>query len=101
MVSGQTVSAKESAQFVSDLTKRLVQNVETVVIGKRPIIISALVSLFCEGHVLLEDVPGVAKTVLAKSIAKSIGCSFQRVQCTPDLLPSDVTWHLHLQSEMQ
>jgi len=91
MLSEQAVSPKESAQFVSSLTKRLVQNVETVIIGKRPIIASALVTLFCEGHVLLEDVPGVAKTVLAKSVAKSIGCSFQRIQCTPDLLPSDIS----------
>ncbi|MHB9131843.1 MAG: AAA family ATPase [Armatimonadota bacterium] len=85
------MSPKESAQFVNDLARRLLQQVETVVVGKRPVIINALVALLCEGHVLLEDVPGVAKTVLAKSIAKAVGCHFQRVQCTPDLLPSDVT----------
>jgi MoxR-like ATPase len=84
-------SPKEAAQFVQDLCRRLIANIETVVIGKRPVVTSALVCLLCEGHVLLEDVPGVAKTVLAKSIAKSVGCHFQRVQCTPDLLPSDVT----------
>ncbi|HEX2949060.1 MAG TPA: MoxR family ATPase [Armatimonadota bacterium] len=86
-----TLSAKESALYINELTKRLLQNIETVVIGKRQVITSALITLLSEGHVLLEDVPGVAKTVLAKSIAKSIGCNFQRVQCTPDLLPSDVT----------
>ena len=91
MSTEQAVPAKEATQFVNDLAKRLTQNVELVVIGKRRVITSALIALFSEGHVLLEDVPGVAKTVLAKSIAKSIGCSFQRVQCTPDLLPSDVT----------
>lgn len=87
----QALSPKECAQFVNGLAKRLLQNVETVVVGKRQVITNVLVALLCEGHVLLEDVPGVAKTVLAKSIAKSIGCSFQRVQCTPDLLPSDIT----------
>jgi len=82
---------KEAAEFVQTLCNRLVQNIEKVVIGKRPVVMSALTALFAEGHVLLEDVPGVAKTVLAKSIARSVGCAFQRVQCTPDLLPSDIT----------
>ncbi len=87
----QESSVKEAAQYVANLSKRIVQNVETVLIGKRQVIVNVLVSLLCEGHVLIEDVPGVAKTVLAKSLAKSIGCAFQRVQCTPDLLPSDIT----------
>ena len=51
----------------------------------------SLVSWFCEGHILLEDVPGVAKTMLARALARSVGCSFKRMQCTPDLLPTDVT----------
>jgi MoxR-like ATPase len=60
-------------------------------VGKRRQIVLALVSWFCEGHVLLEDVPGVAKTMLARALAKSVGCRFKRIQCTPDLLPTDVT----------
>ena len=66
-------------------------NVERVVVGKRHEVLLVLVALLCRGHVLIEDVPGVGKTVLAKSIARSIGCSFKRIQFTPDLLPSDVT----------
>jgi len=73
-------------------TLRLIfDNVARVLIGKRAEIELALVALASEGHVLLEDVPGVGKTMLAKSLAKSIGCSFRRIQFTPDLLPSDVT----------
>jgi MoxR-like ATPase len=71
--------------------KRIIANVERVVVGKRRQIVLSLVSWFCEGHILLEDVPGVAKTVLARALAASVGCRFKRVQCTPDLLPSDVT----------
>ncbi len=69
----------------------IADNVEKVVIGKRPTIVLAMASLLCEGHLLLEDVPGVAKTMLARAIAKSIGATFSRIQCTPDLLPTDVT----------
>ena len=87
----QETATKDAAQFVAGLAKRLIQNIETVVVGKRQVIVNVLVSLLCEGHVLIEDVPGVAKTVLAKSLAKSMGCTFHRVQCTPDLLPSDIT----------
>jgi MoxR-like ATPase len=71
--------------------KRIIANVEKVVVGKRRQIVLSLVSWFCEGHILLEDVPGVAKTVLARALAASVGCRFKRVQCTPDLLPTDVT----------
>lgn len=71
--------------------KRITANVEKAIVGKRRQVILSLVSWFCEGHVLLEDVPGVAKTVLARALAASVGCRFSRVQCTPDLLPSDVT----------
>jgi MoxR-like ATPase len=66
-------------------------NVERVVVGKRREVHLVLVALLCRGHVLIEDVPGVGKTVLAKAIARSIGCTFKRIQFTPDLLPSDVT----------
>ncbi len=71
--------------------KKIIANVENVIVGKRRQIILSLVSWFCEGHILLEDVPGVAKTMLARALAKSVGCSFKRIQCTPDLLPTDVT----------
>ena len=66
-------------------------NVERVIVGKRQEVEFALIALVCQGHLLIEDVPGVGKTVLAKSLARSIGCSFKRIQFTPDLLPSDVT----------
>src|SRR5438270_2718154 len=66
-------------------------NVEQVIVGKRAEVELALIALLCQGHLLIEDVPGVGKTVLAKSLARSIGCSFKRIQFTPDLLPSDVT----------
>ena len=70
---------------------RLISNLEKVIVGKRPAIETIVVGLLCQGHVLIEDVPGVGKTVLARSLAKSLGCSFNRLQFTPDMLPSDVT----------
>ncbi len=73
------------------LAERIVRNVEKVIVGKRQEVQLVLVALLCKGHVLVEDVPGVGKTMLAKAIARSIGCSFKRIQFTPDLLPSDVT----------
>lgn len=76
---------------VMGTAKRIIANAEKVMVGKRRQIILSLVSWFCEGHILLEDVPGVAKTVLARTLAASVGCTFKRVQCTPDLLPTDVT----------
>lgn len=76
---------------VTSTAKRIIANVEKVVIGKRQEIVVALVAYLCEGHILVEDVPGVAKTMLARALAASIGCSFKRVQCTPDLLPNDIT----------
>ncbi len=69
----------------------VIQNVERVIVGKREAIELALVALLCEGHILIEDVPGVGKTMLARALAISLGCSFKRLQCTPDLLPNDVT----------
>jgi MoxR-like ATPase len=76
---------------VPTVAKRIIANVERVIVGKRRQIILSLVSWFCEGHILLEDVPGVAKTMLARALAASVGGSFKRIQCTPDLLPTDVT----------
>ena len=69
----------------------LIENVEHVIVGKRQAIEYVMVALLCEGHVLLEDVPGSGKTMLARSIAASLGISFKRIQCTPDLLPNDIT----------
>ena len=76
---------------VQAVAEKVINNVETVIIGKPESIRLAFLTLLCQGHLLIEDVPGVGKTMLAKSIAKSIGCTFRRIQFTPDLLPSDVT----------
>jgi len=76
---------------VSVTSKKIVANIEKVIIGKRQEIILALVAYFSEGHILIEDVPGVAKTMLARALASSVGATFKRVQCTPDLLPTDIT----------
>lgn len=76
---------------VASTTKKILANVEKVILGKRQQVVFALVAWLSEGHVLMEDVPGVAKTMLARALAKSVGCKLKRIQCTPDLLPSDVT----------
>src|SRR5512144_2891850 len=76
---------------LSDFSERLIRNVETVIVGKREQIELLLVALLCQGHVLIEDVPGTGKTMLARAAATSLGLDFKRVQCTPDLLPNDVT----------
>jgi len=75
----------------AEIAGGIINNVETVVIGKRNVVTLVLATLLAEGHALIEDVPGVAKTMLARALAKSIGCEFTRIQCTPDLLPTDVT----------
>ena len=76
---------------IQSFAQTLIDNVEKVIIGKRPILELLVVSLLCEGHTLLEDVPGVGKTMLARALAVSLGIQFKRLQCTPDLLPNDVT----------
>ncbi len=76
---------------VATAARRLCDNVERVLVGKRVAIELAVVALLCEGHVLIEDVPGTGKTTLARALAQSLGGTFRRLQCTPDLLPSDVT----------
>jgi MoxR-like ATPase len=76
---------------IADLASTVVENVERVIVGKRAVVELSVVALLCEGHILLEDVPGVGKTMLARSLAISIGGTFRRIQFTPDLLPNDVT----------
>ncbi len=77
--------------MIHDSARRLRENIQKVIVGKDEIINLTLVSVLCEGHVLLEDVPGIGKTTLARGLAASLGCTFRRIQFTPDLLPSDVT----------
>jgi len=81
----------QSVQDLASAVQRVVGNVERVIVGKAEPVAFSLIAVICHGHVLIEDVPGVGKTVLTKAIARSIGCSFKRIQFTPDLLPSDVT----------
>jgi len=81
----------EGVGQIKDAAERLLQNVNQVIVGKAEPIQLVFIALLCEGHALIEDVPGVGKTLLAKAMAKSAGCRFKRIQCTPDLLPSDVT----------
>jgi len=76
---------------IDTFAKAVIDNVEHVIIGKREVVRLTLVGLLAQGHLLIEDVPGVGKTMLARAISKSIGCSFRRIQFTPDMLPSDVT----------
>lgn len=81
--------AEES--IVRSAALSLIENIEKVIVGKTQEITLTLTAYFADGHVLLEDVPGVAKTMLARALAQSVGCTFKRVQCTPDLLPNDIT----------
>jgi len=76
---------------IRQFAQTVVDNVEKVIVGKREAIDLLMVALLCEGHVLIEDVPGVGKTMLARALATSLGLSFKRLQCTPDLLPNDIT----------
>jgi MoxR-like ATPase len=76
---------------IKEVAEKLLENVEKVIVGKTEPIRMTIIGLLCQGHILIEDVPGTGKTMLAKSLARSIGCSFNRIQFTPDMLPSDVT----------
>jgi len=76
---------------IQSFTEKIINNIEKVIVGKRQPVQLAVISLLCQGHLLIEDVPGVGKTILARSLAKSLGCLFSRIQFTPDMLPSDVT----------
>ena len=85
------MSSPLTIQDIQAAGERIRENVERVIVGKGDIIDLALVALVCEGHILFEDVPGIGKTTLAKALARSLDCTFRRIQFTPDLLPSDVT----------
>jgi MoxR-like ATPase len=76
---------------IQAFAERVIENIERVIVGKRDAVELAVIGLLCQGHLLIEDVPGVGKTMLARSLARSLGCSFSRIQFTPDMLPSDVT----------
>ncbi len=83
--------SQDNVLRIKSIADRLHDNVERVIVGKSETVSLALVAILCEGHILLEDVPGTGKTMLAKTLSRSIGCSFKRIQFTPDLMPSDVT----------
>ena len=78
-------------QDVQSIGQRIIDNVEKVIVGKHDAVQLTIIALLCEGHLLIEDVPGTGKTMLAKSVSRSLGCEFRRIQFTPDMLPSDVT----------
>lgn len=80
-----------SIRGVGEVTERIAQSVGQVIIGKRNEVRLAILGLLCRGHILIEDIPGVGKTMMARSLSKAIGCTFSRIQFTPDMLPSDVT----------
>ena len=90
-VHAATAGVSPTITDATSVARRIADNVANVIIGKHDVIEQALAALIADGHILVEDVPGVGKTMLARSLAVSIGGSFSRIQFTPDLLPSDVT----------
>lgn len=82
---------EEQIVKVQSFVGKVIDNLEKVIVGKRDALEQIVINLLCQGHLLIEDVPGVGKTILARSLARSLGCSFNRIQFTPDMLPSDVT----------
>ena len=90
-IPSNTIKPSREAKLIKSITEKIVKNVQKVIVGKEEVIQRVLVAILCEGHILLEDVPGTGKTTLARAISASLGCGFRRIQFTPDLLPSDVT----------
>src|SRR5712692_2182356 len=91
MTNARDAASVQAASDIRAVAERIKSNIAKVILGKDQIIDLVLVGLFSDGHLLIEDVPGIGKTTLAKSIARSIGCSFKRIQFTPDVMPSDIT----------
>jgi MoxR-like ATPase len=87
--------------MIAETARVIRENIQKVIVGKDEIIELTIIAMLCEGHLLLEDVPGTGKTTLAKTIAVSLGCSFRRIQFTPDLLPSDVTGIYYYNQKIQ
>jgi MoxR-like ATPase len=87
----EEIMKNPDVKYIAEVAGKVQSNIERIIVGKRTVIELVLVCVFCEGHILLEDVPGIGKTMLARSVACSLKCKFRRLQCTPDLLPSDIT----------
>ena len=87
----QTRQVRQTAAPVKEIAERIASSVGQVILGKTNEVRLTILGMFCRGHILLEDIPGVGKTMMAKSLARAVGCSFNRIQFTPDMLPSDIT----------
>ncbi len=89
--SSQASQARQTAAPVKEITERIANSVGQVILGKENEVRLTILGMLCRGHILLEDIPGVGKTMMAKSLARAVGCTFNRIQFTPDMLPSDIT----------